>query len=55
NGLNLHQRRFRLDIRKNFYTGGVLKHWNRLPREVGESPPLTALKNPVNEAPGDMV
>lgn len=38
---------------RNFFMETAVKHWNRLPRKVGESPPLEGLRKGLDMAPSD--
>ena len=54
NGLKLRQGRFRLDIRRKFFTQTLVTHWNRLPKEVVDAPTLEALEARLDVALGSL-
>ncbi|KFV45120.1 hypothetical protein N341_04781, partial [Tyto alba] len=55
NGSELCQGRLTLDVRKYFFTKRVVKHWNRLPRELVDVPSLSALKKHLDNALNNML
>jgi len=55
NGFKLKEGRFRLNIRKKFFTMRVVKHWNGLPREAVEAPSLETFKARLDGALSSLV
>ena len=55
NSVKLRQGKFRLDIRKRFFTERVVAHWNRLPSEVVTAPSLSEFKKRLDCALSHMV
>jgi len=55
NGFKLKGDRFRLNIRKKFFTLRVVRHWNKLPREVVDATSLEAFKARMDGALSNLV
>ncbi|KFO82324.1 hypothetical protein N303_01937, partial [Cuculus canorus] len=55
NGFKLEGGRFRLDIRKKFFTVRVVRHWKRLPSEAVAAPSLQVFKARLDGALSSLV
>jgi len=55
NGFKLKEGRFRLDIRKKFFTMRVVRHWHRLPRGAVDVPFLAVFKARLDGALSNLV
>ncbi|KFV19519.1 hypothetical protein N340_03485, partial [Tauraco erythrolophus] len=55
NDFKLKEGRFRLDIRKKFFTLRAVRHWNRLSRKAVDVPSLEVFKARLHEALGNLM
>ena len=55
NGFRLKEGRFRLDIRRKFYTIRVVRQWHRLPGEVVDVPSLETVKITLDRALSNLI
>ena len=55
NGFKLGQGRFRLNIRKKFFTQRLVTHWKSLPKEVVDATSLEAFKARLDVVLGSLV
>jgi len=55
NDFKLRQGRFRLDIRRKFFTQRVVTHWNGLLKEAVDAPSLEAFKARLDVTLGSLV
>jgi len=53
--MKIDEGKFRLDMRKRFFTETVVNHWNRLPREVFTAPRLSEFKESLVDAFSRMI
>ncbi|KFU87510.1 hypothetical protein M959_01244, partial [Chaetura pelagica] len=55
NGSILEEGRFRLDIRRKFFSARVVRHWHRLPREAVAAPSLAVFKARLDGALSNLI
>ena len=55
NGFKLKEKRFRLHVRKKFFTQRVIRCWNKLPREVVDVPSQEAFRISLQGALGSLI